>query len=220
MPGKIILLNFFYGLISGLASYLWSSYLIRTRALKDTASSPNSDVQKNRANNMLALAIWMLLGVIFQVLIGLISKNQLNWITNSLFCLILLTLSRVDIKIRKIPNPNLLALIVVQTARLVVWHDTDLIGRSVIGLLAGFFIFQLPVLTGRIIGWGDVKLAAVTGYCLGWLGLLYSIIFMGLIMGLFSLLLIMTKRGNLKSIVAIGPFLSLGMLVSVIFSLG
>ncbi len=157
------------------------------------------------------IGIAVLLWLIRQVI-----PNESNFLFFSFYLLILLSLSRVDWLIRKIPNEALLALILVRLIQIGMFFSWEVIGDSFSGLLAGFIIFQLPILIGRKIGWGDVKLAAVIGFLAGWQGLILSLVGMSLAMGFFSLLLILTKHGNLKSKIAIGPFLSFGLIFSVL----
>lgn len=205
MTGTDLFIAWTSGLACGLIACLWFKFLIKSR----------SALAVNKTK-----FVWINLGVSLGIALAvvLITSDHLVQAVLSLYGLTLLTLSSVDFVSRKIPNPTLLALILIRSLELFIRQEwTGFLG-SFFGLAAGFVFFQLPVLTGRTIGWGDVKLAAVIGYCLGWRDLLISVGILGLGIGIFYLLLILTKRGNLKTKVAIGPFLSLGMMVTVLFN--
>lgn len=216
MSGIQVLYSFVFGFTTGLLSWLWSARLIESRSTTQQFAAAESGSPKQSTDRIPSVLAWVTFSISLHLIVGFIPATWQENLIVSLFILILLALSRVDWLIRKIPNPTLLGLIVVRLADLIIRQDFALVGQSLAGLGAGFILFQLPTLTGRTIGWGDVKLAAVIGFCLGWQGLLYSLAFMSLAMGLFSLLLILTKHGNLKSKIAIGPFMSIGMIISVL----
>jgi len=77
-----------------------------------------------------------------------------------------------------------------------------------------FVIFFLPSLFGKQVGAGDVKLAAAMGFALGLTGSLYAIACMGALVLLYTFLdnrLPLAER--LKSMIPMGPFLALGLVV-------
>lgn len=85
-------------------------------------------------------------------------------------------------------------------------------------LLAGFIVL-LPIglifliSKGKAMGFGDVKLAFIIGFFLGvkdGLLALYFAIILGALAGVFLILL---KRKNLKSTIAFGPFLIVGVMM-------
>ncbi|MDD2533153.1 MAG: A24 family peptidase [Eubacteriales bacterium] len=193
------------GLVDGLLAYCWFLFLMNKRPWQ---------VERSRY-----LPVAMVASVMFvSLLMSWTTMDVWEQIRNYLFALTLTSLSATDWASRKIPNPTLAVLLVIQTSHLVITQNLTGFWDALVGLAIGFTFFQLPVIIGRPIGWGDVKLAAVIGYCLGWFGLMQSIAVMGITMGIFYLLLNLTRRGNLKTKVAIGPFLSIGMMVSVLFN--
>lgn len=81
------------------------------------------------------------------------------------------------------------------------------------GLLLWLFYFVLRVIHPPGMGFGDVKLAGVLGLYLGYLG--WSHVFAGtfaafLLGGLWSLVILMTRRGTLRSAIPFGPFMLAG----------
>ncbi len=89
---------------------------------------------------------------------------------------------------------------------------------SVIGLITGFVIFTVPAFTGKNVGAGDIKLAATIGFCLGAIGLLYTIILMGIcVLGYSVMQRRMPVLSMIHSMIPMGPFISLAMLIVINF---
>jgi leader peptidase (prepilin peptidase)/N-methyltransferase len=78
-------------------------------------------------------------------------------------------------------------------------------------------LFLFLATLGRGMGFGDVKLAFTMGYLLGWKGgviALYIAFVSGAAVGIVLLLL---KRRGMKSKIAFGPFLVIGLVISLLF---
>ena len=86
----------------------------------------------------------------------------------------------------------------------------------------GFFAASVPLLIIAIlskggIGGGDIKLMAVVGVFLGWKGVLVAM-FLGAVVGaIFGIVTIILKLKKRKDIIPFGPFLCLGILVSILY---
>ncbi len=130
------------------------------------------------------------------------------------FLLVLVSLSVTDLLIRKIPNEALLILIIIRLVQIVSQHRFADLATSLAGMVAGYFFFLLPTLLKMNIGSGDIKLAAVIGFCLGFFGMVLSVMIMGLLVGIMTIMLLLSHRGNLKTKIPLGPFLSAGMFIS------
>ncbi|MSO27422.1 MAG: prepilin peptidase [Candidatus Nanopelagicales bacterium] len=95
--------------------------------------------------------------------------------------------------------------------------------RAVLGaaiVFAALLILALIAPTG--LGMGDVKLGAVTGLYLGWLGWpwLFWGTFIGFALGaLWAVGLILLKRAKSSTPIAFGPFLILGVVVSAVLNI-
>ncbi|WP_115789724.1 prepilin peptidase [Arthrobacter silvisoli] len=93
-----------------------------------------------------------------------------------------------------------------------------LFGVPVLGIVAGgavlwLFYFVLRLIHPPGMGFGDVKLAGVLGIYLGYLG--WTHIFAGTFLaflfgGLWSLVVLATRRGTLSSAIPFGPFMLAG----------
>lgn len=153
-------------------------------------------------------------GVLY-VLIAVI--NGLN-VDSLLYCLLisaLIALSVIDWRTYEIPigiNVFILALGLIMT----VIHYVDWLNH-VIGLFAvSVFIYTIILATkGRGMGGGDMKLMAVAGLMLGWKEIILAFI-LGCILG--SVIHVIRMRvTKAEHTLAFGPYLSLGILITVLF---
>lgn len=149
--------------------------------------------------------------------VSLVWTNGLS-IRTLLYCLAasaLLALSVIDERTQEIPigfNIFIACLGVIQTV--LDWENWT-------GHLAGALVVSLPLLTlyilskGRAIGGGDIKLEAAIGLLMGWqLTLLGFII--GCIFGSVIHLIRMKVKGE-GSVLAMGPYLSFGIYITMLF---
>lgn len=133
---------------------------------------------------------------------------------------VLLTISLVDLRVRRIPNLLVLLLLawaVVQS----LWLGQPTMANLAIGLLAaGGFFLLLALLTRGAMGLGDVKLAAATGALVGWPAMVAALLLGIVAGGVAALLLLMTRRAGRKDYFAYGPYLALGAWVVYVAFLG
>jgi len=131
-------------------------------------------------------------------------------------------LAFIDLDTHKLPNALVLPSypVVAVLALLATWGsgwDWWPLARLAIGAAALYaFYFILCIIGGM--GFGDVKLAGVLGAALAWLGWQYLVIgaFLPfLIGGLFSIVLLATKKAGRKSGIPFGPWMILGWFVAV-----
>jgi len=200
------------GLPLGLLVRIWTRRMINQR-------QPNTRTSVWLEDSLLVQVAWALTGLLINGLILLTASGSWMALVWAVWFYALLMLSVVDWEIRKIPNETLALLIIAKIFQIIILRDLSLLPRALLGLVAGYFFFAIPVLFGRTIGQGDVKLAAVIGFCIGIGGMLQSIAVMSLGIVINLAVLLKNKRGNLKTKVAIGPYLSIGMVVSVLFPL-
>jgi leader peptidase (prepilin peptidase) / N-methyltransferase len=87
-------------------------------------------------------------------------------------------------------------------------------------ILAGFYLL-LVIIRPADMGLGDVKLAAVLGLYLGWLGWTVLVVgaFLGFLFGgLLGLALVATRRATMRTSVPAGPTMLLGALAAVVWT--
>ncbi|MDQ1301411.1 MAG: leader peptidase (prepilin peptidase) / N-methyltransferase [Chloroflexota bacterium] len=100
-------------------------------------------------------------------------------------------------------------------------HGLSALGNAALGGLVGFGFFLLALLLSRgKLGMGDVKLAGDIGLATGYPQVV-SALFLGVVLGgLASLILLIGGRIGLKSYLAYAPYLCLGALAVLFFTLG
>ena len=198
-----------FGAITGTAMYFWSRRLISKRTGKSA--------EGRLMNARLSWIAWLVCGAAGCGIIAFMNNDMASRLEFVSIYILLLGLSAVDYKIRKIPNDLLAALLVIRIANLIYTRDYAGMILSLVGLVIGFILFQVPSMLGINIGWGDVKLASVAGFCLGITGLFQSVLIMAAALGVYSIYIIAAKKGNMRTKVAIGPPLSMGIMISILF---
>lgn len=126
---------------------------------------------------------------------------------------LLIIISFIDLDHQIIPDElnaaiAILAIIVLISGSGVTWMD-GLLGM----LLGGGSLLLIALLTGAM-GGGDIKLMAAAGLYLGLVQVGVALYFGFIFGGLISLVLLVFKLKGRKDAIAFGPYLSLGILVS------
>jgi prepilin signal peptidase PulO-like enzyme (type II secretory pathway) len=206
--GYDLIIAILAGAIAGISMKFLTHRLIQKRT-----GQPAEGLLINRRWSWI---IWLMAGALGCGVISLMTADLISSLEFMAVYLVLISLSVVDGKIRKIPNELLLALLLIRMGAFILQKDLTGFLPALVGMFFGYFLFLVPAQFGISIGWGDIKLAAVAGFFLGILGLFQAVMIMAAVMGIYGLVLIITRRGNLKTKVAMGPPLSLGLLVSMI----
>ena len=152
---------------------------------------------------------------ILWVLICLV--NGMN-ITSGLYCLMasaLLVLSVIDFRTYEIPVGINMFLAVIGVAATIV--DAEHFAGHLIGAVSiSAFLAILYILSkGRAIGGGDIKLMAACGLILGWQNIILAFL-AGCIIGSVIHLIRMKISGE-EHVLAMGPYLSVGILLAALF---
>jgi leader peptidase (prepilin peptidase)/N-methyltransferase len=134
---------------------------------------------------------------------------------------LLVSLSVIDIRYRKIPNALVYPAVVLAAAYVVV---ADVAGSerlsaadAGLGFLAyGIGLLVIALISPRGMGMGDVKLAALIGLTLGSLGLRFVAVAagVGILAGGVAAIVALLAGAGRKSALPFGPFLALGAAVS------
>ena len=134
---------------------------------------------------------------------------------------IAVALALIDLDVMRLPNAIVLPSYLVAAALLVpaalLGDDLAAIARGVLAAAALGVFYQLLALLGGM-GGGDVKLAPLLGFYLGWLG--WSAVAVGafaafLLGGLVGVVLMATKLANRKSRIPFGPYMLAGAFLAV-----
>lgn len=143
--------------------------------------------------------------------------NGIN-VDSLLYCLLtsaLLVLSIIDFRTYEIPigiNIYILALGLVGTAI----HYQDWLSHIIGFFAVSVFLYLIILITkGHGIGGGDMKLMAVCGLLLGWKLIILSFL-LGCVIGAICHIIRM-KISNCDNVLAMGPYLSIGIFISMLF---
>ena len=144
----------------------------------------------------------------------------------------LLTVSVIDVELFRLPDLIVLPSIVISLVWVVLVSVFDDNPSSIRFALAGAglyfgFLFLAHLIYPRGMGFGDVKLAAVMGLYIGWLGTTYAaaigLVLWGMLIGfvagsIIGMVLLAVRRRSKQ--IPFGPFLALGAVVAVMLSSG
>lgn len=172
--------------------------------------------------NTAVIAAWVLLsGILFAAAFA-IFKTTAARLEAIAYISVAISIGIIDLDIKKIPNSLVLSLLIIRTVSIIYAIATGIPVKqtlipSLIGLAAGFILYQLPTLIGIPIGTGDVKYSAAIGYCLGAFGFLQASLIMAAGLIVYLIYLVATKKGSLKTAVPMGPYLSLGVVVTALY---
>ena len=80
-----------------------------------------------------------------------------------------------------------------------------------------FFLLQIVISRGKWLGGGDLRIGAFMGFVLGFQATIAAVFFSYLIGAVISVGLLITGKATRKSMIAFGPFLILGTLVTLFY---
>ena len=218
----IIVLFVALGSVIGFLFYILAKRQIKVRIEK--IPSLADDYIPQLLNKKWVLPVWEIaFAGLYTASYFLFSDNITSLIYSIIFISCSINIVFIDLAIRRIPNELLLTMLIVSLAKFIaeplIYEGSikqNLI-LAVVGIVCGFVLFSLPQKLGRYIGAGDIKLSAVIGFSLGVVGYLQAMIIMALIMLVYLVILLVTKKGNLKSFAPMGPALCVGSIISLLF---
>ncbi len=97
------------------------------------------------------------------------------------------------------------------------WFDYLIGGVGLIVFFLGVRVMGKVLFRKEAMGLGDVKLAGIIGFFLGWQNGLVAVFMAFIIASLFSLLLISGSRIKFGKAIPFGPFLSIGTMISLLY---
>lgn len=206
------------GLISGLMFYFLAIHHVEVRSEYDNGTKLELIKQKK------FIPLWMISAMILFIIVAMTGKDIWHTVLILVFTMFAFNLSAVDILLRRIPNPILLGMILLQTVNIGVeiWAGADPIDdvvTSMVGLLLAYIIFTLPAIFKLYVGAGDVKYGSVIGYILGFSNFAEAMIVMAIAILIFYTYLKISKTGDMKTRAPMAPFLSIGMFAALLFPL-
>ncbi len=197
------------GLMAGIICLKASKRMIKKRSDKQ--------IESPFLTGKSAYIIWALC---FAIVFGYIGTLHISLI-NRIYYLIVFSLcaciSSVDLKTRKIPNIILLILMVSGIVMCFLGDGNFPISKRVVGMIVAWLVFMIPSYMKINVGSGDIKLAAVIGFLLGASGFLQAMIIMSLGMLIYTAFLYIRKAGTLRTMAPMGPYISLGFVITLLF---
>jgi leader peptidase (prepilin peptidase)/N-methyltransferase len=136
-----------------------------------------------------------------------------------------LALALIDIDVHRLPNtivlPAFIVAAVLISLEAVLTDNYGSLLRAGVGMVALFVLyFLLAFIYPGGMGFGDVKLAAVLGIYLGWLGwgeLVVGAFSAFLLGGIFAIVLMIFRRAGRKTAIPFGPWMLLGAWIAILF---
>jgi len=129
---------------------------------------------------------------------------------------ILLVIFMIDLKTLTIPNGLVLAIGVLGIINMIVNSN------YIVDYILGFFsvssiLFLIAIITKGKMGGGDIKLMAVAGLLLGWQKIILSLLLGSVVGAVIGLTLIGFKIVDKKTLIPFGPYLAIGIMISVLW---
>jgi len=162
---------------------------------------------------------WCLAGAMGFALTAVYEMSFFSRINASAVFLLCFAIAAVDFSVKKIPNILLLLLMASHIAFLIYDFSLGKLLGSLAGLVVAAAVFAIPSAFKISVGAGDIKLAAVTGFCLGFYGFLQAMIIMAALISVFGTYLIIRKTGGFKTETAMGPYIAAGLFLTRLFPL-
>lgn len=152
---------------------------------------------------------------ILYILVFAVNGMNIESVLLSLLASALLTLSVIDYRTMEIPIGINAVILCIGVIRAVL--DFENIIHYIIGFFSAslFLLLCFIVTRGKGIGGGDIKLMAVAGLCLGWQNIMLALA-IGCIVGSVIQCIIIAITKN-KSRFAMGPYLSIGIFVAMLW---
>lgn len=204
-----------YGVALGIISVPLSKKLALSRT-----DDPGLLAPLNKASLKTGMPV---LGVAASLAVTFTAGDEALLIRNLLFLLPIFSLSLVDALVRKIPNPLLLSMLVVEAGYIIYDCISKQSMEIILKVFIGFFVSMIACLLPSFLkipmGAGDIKYIGVIGISFYIGGYIQSMLFMALFVSLAYVILKMTKKGGMKTLIPMGPFLSVGVVITMCFSL-
>lgn len=163
----------------------------------------------------------LLTGAVFVVLAMVFSSTPLLFVSSLCVAMSFIVLLISDVKYELLPSPFFLLWGFGAALRFIALRlpvTEILFGYGIPAFCAGLFFFFLWFASrGRAMGDGDIWLAALIGLVVGYPGILIALYTAFLTGAIVGVILILGRFKTLKSHIPFGPFLLLGMVVTLVW---
>lgn len=207
-----VLIGIVYGTLLGAVTVPLSKKLTLNRSEDPVKAAP--------LNKSLFKILSIAVGIIASVAVSFTAEDTASFIRNLLILIPMFSIAVVDALIRKIPNSLLLVMIIIQvpyiTYTCVIEKSPEPLFLAFVGFIIGFASCAVP--SKKLpIGSGDTKYCAMIGGTLGLTLYMQSVILMGLIGLVVLVYLKVSKKGGVKTMIPMGPLISLSSVISICF---
>ena len=215
-----------FNYLAGAALGLLAGFIFNRFAVMQIAKRTGDKQKQDAFKKPIVVIGWMFVSaLLFAAVIarqgGLIQAKTVEYL---IYVSVLLNIAAVDFLIRKVPNELLLLLLLAKSIFIAIelFNKVPLyqsLATPVIGLAAGLVLFSIPSLIKIPIGAGDVKLSAAIGFCLGYFLYFQSMALMSVMLLVYLAFLLITKKGSIKTLTSMGPYLAFGSVLTMLFPL-
>lgn len=208
-----ILIGAGWGLIIGVVTIFLSKKLTLKRTEDPVKAAP--------IDTPLFKVMSIVVAVVASVAVMLTSTDTALAIRNELLLIPIASIAVVDSLVRKIPNPLLLLMIIIQAVYLTYYciaeKNVTILLTAGFGFFIGFASCAFTTLLKVPVGAGDTKYCAVLGLCIYFTAFLQSMVLVGLLAIVCLIYLKATKKGGIKTMIPLGPLISLSSVISICF---
>lgn len=151
--------------------------------------------------------------------IGCFYRFGFSWDTLIVFAtvMILLAITVIDFRTMTIPDPLNIALIIPAIAMTVVHPEISLLSRALGALIIPAVMIVTNLLIASSFGGGDIKLMVPAGFMLGLANTVLASFIGVVVAGGYAVYLLSNKKATRKAHIAFGPYLALGIIISLFF---
>lgn len=177
-----------------------------------------TEVRKRQLCTIFSLSVITFLGVLPKIIC---EQYEIVYIFQySMLLMILIVIAKIDFEKKIIPNEIVLLILTINSLFLVLEMQSNLtdsrliISSALLGFLSGGVIFiMVNLLQKNGVGAGDIKLFAVLGIPLGFVGIVSICLNTFIFAAVTSLVLLRLKKINLGGRIALAPFIFLAVLL-------
>jgi len=173
-------------------------------------------IRKNSMTMIFCFVTWVV-AVLF-----LLSNMEMEIEVTSAIILVTIQLisSINDIYNRTISLKLMIFSIILGSLIFVNFYETNSLISCIWGGVAAFVVMNLLILVSkRQVGGGDLALMTVTGFFAG-INVFFSILFVSIVLaGMYSLFLVITRKGNKNTEIPFAPFIFLGTVILVLIGI-
>lgn len=130
---------------------------------------------------------------------------------------VLVVITFIDLEFYLIPDRIVLFALIAGLPLNLIARDLTIVSALSGMLSAGGFLLILAVVSRGGMGGGDIKLAAVIGFYLGWPNGFLALLFACMLAGIVGLALVLTRIKGRKDVIPFGPFIVAGTFISIFY---